>query len=140
MRVALTQGGSIKGVPYKEEKEEEVQIGKETNILLTIKMWRTPTVVEMEILGCKIFDTIVDGGSGVNILFEETWKAIGKPTHRPPTFQLVGIDQHEIKPIGTLTGQKAIIGTQHFLLDFIIITLEKKGYDVLLGRGWLVAA
>ena len=38
-------------------------------------------------------------------------------------------------------GQKVVIGTQQFFLDFVLITLEKKGYDTaLLGRGWLVTA
>ena len=36
-------------------------------------------------------------------------------------------------------GQKVIVGTQQFFLNFVVITLEKKGYDALLGRGWLVA-
>lgn len=34
-------------------------------------------------------------------------------------------------------GQKVIVGTQQFFLDFVVITLEKKGYDALLGREWL---
>ena len=97
-------------------------------------------MIEMEILGYKLSNTIVDGGFSVNVLSEETWKEIGKPTLWPPTFQLVGADQHGIKSIGTLMGQKVIVGTQQFFLDFVVITLEKKGYDALLGRGWLVAA
>ena len=39
-----------------------------------------------------------------------------------------------------MIGQKVIIGTQQFILGFVVITLEKKGYDALLGRGWLVVA
>ena len=56
----------------------------------------------------------------------------------PPTFQLLGVDQHEIKTIATLMGQKVIVGTQQIFLDFVVITLEKKEYHALLGRGWLV--
>lgn len=81
---------------------------------------------------------IVDGGFGVNVLYEETWKATRKPTLWPPTFQLVGVDQHEIKPIETLMGQKVVIDTQNNFVDFVVITLEKKRYDALLGGGWLV--
>jgi len=36
-------------------------------------------------------------------------------------------------------GQKVIIGTHVFLLNFVVISLQKKAYDALLGRGWLVA-
>jgi len=35
-------------------------------------------------------------------------------------------------------GQKVVTGTQQFFLDLVVITLEKKTYDALLGRGWLV--
>ena len=118
----------------KEEKKEE----KEDNTLFTIGTERALVVVEMEIMGYKLSNTIVDGGSSVNILFEDTWKAIGKPTLWPPTFQLVGANKHKIKPIGTLMGQKVVIGMQQFFLDFVVITLEKKVYDALRGRGWLV--
>ena len=88
--------------------KEEEETGKDNNCVFTIEMGRTPSVVEMEIMGCKLTNTIVDGGLGVNVLPEETWKAIGKPTLWPPTFQLVGANQHGIKPIGTLMGEKVV--------------------------------
>ena len=121
------------------EKEENL-VAKEEDTLFTVGLGRAPAMVEMEIMGYKLSNTITNGGSRVNVLSEDTWKAIGKPTLWPPKFQLVGADQHSIKPIGTLIGQKIIIGTQQFILDFVVITLEKKGYDALLGRGWLVVA
>lgn len=37
-------------------------------------------------------------------------------------------------------GQKIIVGTQQFFMDFVVIALDKKGYDALLGTRWLVAA
>ena len=37
-------------------------------------------------------------------------------------------------------GQKVIVGTQQFFLDFVVIILEKKGYDALLGRERLMLA
>ena len=110
-----------------EKEKEEAQVGIETNTLFTIGMGRTLTVVEMEIMGCKLSNTIVDGGSGLNFLPKETWKAIGKPTLWPLTFQLVGADQHGIKPIGTLMGQKVVISKQQFFLDFVVITWRRKG-------------
>ena len=33
-----------------------------------------------------------------------------------------------------------MVGTQQFFMEFVVITLEKKGYDTLLGKGWLVVA
>lgn len=80
VQVALTQGASIKGAPSNEEKKDEAQGGKENNTLFTIGMGRTPAVVEMEILGYKLSNTIVDGGSGVNVL-SNTLATHNRETH-----------------------------------------------------------
>lgn len=36
--------------------------------------------------------------------------------------------------------QIVTIGTQPFLLDFVVIPMKRNGYDAILGRGWLVQA
>lgn len=41
-------------------------------MLLIVNMPKKPTVVNMEILGRNLANTIVDGGFGVNILLENT--------------------------------------------------------------------
>lgn len=89
-------------------------------MLLTVSIGQKSTVVEMEIMGQKLNNTIVDGSSRVNVLPEETWRGLGKPT-----FHLVSADQHGIKPLGTLMAQKVVVGTQHFFLDFVVIPLER---------------
>lgn len=99
-----------------------------------------PTIIEMAILGTILIDTIVDGGSGVNVLPEATWKKLGKPTLWLPTFNLLGANQQGIKPLGMLMTQPVTVGTQPFVLDFVVIPLKQKGYDAILGRGWLVTA
>lgn len=109
-------------------------------MLLVVNSGRHPAMVEMGILGTILTNTIMDGGSGVNVLPKKTWKKLGKPTLWPPTFNLVGANQHGIKPLGTLMAQQVTIGTRPFLLDFLVIPLKKKGYDAILGRGWLVTA
>ena len=83
-------------------------------MLLTLMTGRHSTVVEMGILGKVLTDTIVDGGSGVNVLPEDTWKKLGKPTLWPPAFQLLTADQHGIKPLGILKVQPVTVGTQPF--------------------------
>lgn len=103
-------------------------------MLLALTTGRHLAVVEMGILGTVLTDTIVDGGSGVNVLPEDIWKKLGQPTLWPPTFQLLIVDQHGIKPLGTLMAQPVTIGTQPFLLDFVVIPLKIKGYDAVLGR------
>ena len=89
----------------------------------------------MVILVHVLTDTIVDKGSSVNVLPEETWRKLGQPTLWPPKFQLLTTDQHGIKPLRILMAQPVTIGTQQFLLDFIVILLKRKGYDAILGRG-----
>lgn len=49
-------------------------------ILLTISIGRKLVMVEMEIMGQKLTNTIVDSGSRVKVLPEETWRGLGKPT------------------------------------------------------------
>lgn len=78
----------------------------------------------------------MDDDCGVNVLPEETWRGLDKPTLWPPRFHLVGANQHDIKPLGMLMAQKVVVGTQHFFLDFVVIPLERKAYDTLLIRGW----
>ena len=109
-------------------------------MLLALSSKRHPTVVKRGILGTVLIDTIVDGGSGANVLSEETWGRLGQSTLWPPTFQLLMVDQHGIKPLGVLTTQPMMIGTQPFLLDFVVIPMKRKGYDAILGQGWLIQA
>ena len=37
-------------------------------------------------------------------------------------------------------AQPVTIGTQPFLIDFVVIPLKRREYDAILGRGWLVQA
>ena len=55
-------------------------------MLLALMTGSHPAVVEMGILGIVLTDTIVDGGSGVNVLPEDIWKKLGQPTLWPPIF------------------------------------------------------
>ena len=84
-------------------------------MLLALTTRRHQAVVEMGILGNVLTDTIVDGGSDVNVLPKDVWKKLGQPTLWPPTFQLLMADQHGIKPLGTLMAQPVTIGMQPFI-------------------------
>ena len=82
--------------PFQQETKDT---GRDNNpvtatdpMLLALMMGRHPVVVEMGILGKVLTDTIVDEGSGMNVLPEDTWKKLGKPTLWPPTFQLLTAD------------------------------------------------
>ena len=56
-------------------------------MLLALTTGRHLAVVEMGILGTVLTDTIIDGGSGVNVLPEDVWKKLGQVTLWPSTFQ-----------------------------------------------------
>ncbi len=80
-------------------------------MLLALNNGQYLVVIEMGILGTILTDMIVDVGSRVNVLPEETCKKLGKPTPWSPTFNLLGVDQHVIKPLGTLMAQPVTIAT-----------------------------
>ena len=120
-------------LPKEPTKEKGRRTSATDPMLLALTSGRHPTVVEMGILGTILLDTIVDEGSGVNVLPEDTWKKLGELMLWPPTFQLLTIDQHGIKPLGILMAQPITIGTQPFLLNFVVILLKRRGYDAVLG-------
>ena len=53
-------------------EQEEILVEKEENTLCTTGLGRASAVVEKEIMGYKLSNTIIDGGSRVNILMEDT--------------------------------------------------------------------
>ena len=108
---ALTNIAPIAKQPAEQGREKEGGASAEDQMLLALSSRRHLTVVEMGILGTVLTETIVDGGSGVNVLPEDTWKRLGQPTLWPPTFQLLTADQHGIKPLGVLTTQPMTIET-----------------------------
>ncbi len=140
LRTALTNIVLSAKQPVEQDNKKQGGTSAEDPMLLALSSGRYPAIVEMGILGTVLMDTIVDGGSCVNVLPEDTWKKLRRPTLWPPTFQLLTTDQHGIKPLGVLTAQPVTIGTQPFLLDFVVIPLRRKGYDAILGRGWLIQA
>lgn len=68
-----------------EEPVKNTQGGSGTTtidpMLLALNTRRHPVVVEMGIHGTILTDTVVDEGSSVNVLPEETWKKLGQPTY-----------------------------------------------------------
>ena len=60
------------------EPRKETRSGNGENVanpmLLALTTGRHPAVLEMGILGTILPDTIIDRGSGVNVLPKETWK------------------------------------------------------------------
>ena len=72
LRSALTNIAPIPRIPAEQGRGKEIVAGREDQMLLALTSGRHPMVIEMGILGHVLTDTIVDGGSSVNVLHKET--------------------------------------------------------------------
>lgn len=100
-----------------------------------------PLEIDVEIAGCCVRRVPIDSGSGVNIMTEDTARALGFSQYEPSKRVLRLADQTRRMPAGMLRNVKTIIGGADFRLTYIILQpMMKQGYDVLLGRPWLYGA
>ena len=111
LRTALVNMALMAKSIEEPRKEKGSGTSTEDPLLLSLTSGRHSVIVEMGILGTVLTDMIVDGGSGVNVLPEDTWKKLGQPTLWPPQFQLLTADQHNIKPLRVLMAQQVTVGT-----------------------------
>lgn len=72
LRSALTNIAPASKISAEQGRGKEIAVGREDQMLLALTSGRHLAVVEMGILGHVLTDTIVDEGSGVNVLPEET--------------------------------------------------------------------
>ena len=90
----------------------------------------------------EITGTLVDGGSGVNILPEFVYKKMQLSDLEAAPFQLKMADQRRIQPLGILRNQKITISSLSFFVNFVVIKMNEgdSPYPLLLGRPWLKTA
>ncbi len=86
LRLALTNIAPIAKLAGEQGREKESRAHGEGLMLLALTSRWHPAVVKMKILGTVLTDRIVDGGSGVNVLPEDTWKRLGQLMLWPPPF------------------------------------------------------
>ena len=67
LRSALTNITPIPRIPAEQGRGKEIATGGEDQMLLALTSGRHSAVIKMGILGHVLTDTIVDGGSGVNV-------------------------------------------------------------------------
>ena len=72
LRSALTNIDPTAKLSREQGREKESGASTKDPILLALTSRRHPTVLEMGILRTVLTDTIVDGGSSVNVLPEDT--------------------------------------------------------------------
>ena len=97
--------------------------------------------VEVEIEGCVITKVPVDGGSGVNLMLEDTAFELGYTDFEATNQVLRMADQSRVIPVGRLSLVPTRISKYTYLLNFVIIRVSAgRPFPILLGRPWLYLA
>ena len=97
--------------------------------------------VTVVVEGCTIPHVPVDGGSGVNLMLEDTAFDLGYTTFEATTQVLRMADQSRVLPIGRLSQVPTVIGEVTYLLNYVIIRVTSgRPFPMLLGRPWLYMA
>jgi hypothetical protein len=97
--------------------------------------------VTVEVEGCSIPKVLVDGGSGVNLMLEETAFDLGYTAFEATDQVLRMADQSRVNLVGKLSQVPTRIGGVTYLLNFVIIRVQTgRPFPMLLGRPWLYSA
>ena len=91
--------------------------------------------------GCIIPKVPVDGGSGVNLMLEDTAFDLGYTSFEETNQVLRMADQSRVISAGRLSQVPTRIGKVTYLLNFVIIWVSVgRPFPMLLGRPWLYSA
>ena len=92
----------------------------------------------VEVDGCSIPKVLVDGGSGINLMLEDTSFDLGYTSFEATDQVLRMVDQSKVILIGRLLQVPTLIGEVMYLLNYIIIRVSLgRPFSMLLGRPWL---
>ena len=76
--------------------------------------------------GCTIPKVPVDGGSGVNLMLEDTAFDIGYTSFEATNQVLRMADQSRVLPIGRLSQVPTVIGEVTYLLNYVVIRVSSE--------------
>ena len=97
----------------------------------------SPTITAI-VKGKELPGTIIDGGSGVNVISLRTCDALGIQEWEPCPFWLRMADTSSVRPTGLIRDLEVTIGGHTFRISAVVLQLQAQGaYPLLLGCPWL---
>ena len=100
----------------------------------------SPTITTI-VKGKELPGTVIDGGSGVNVISLRTCTTLGIQEWEPCPFWLRMADTSSMRPTGLIRDLEVTIGSRTFRISAIVLQLKAQGaYPLLLGRPWLKMA
>ena len=90
----------------------------------------------------KPIPSIVDGGSGINIISRRLYDEWNLPKMEEAPFSIKLADQSRVSPLGLVKNVPVRIAGVRFLVAFVVMNLpaHSSSYSILLGRPWLRVA
>lgn len=86
-------------------------------------------------------NVLVDGGSGVNLMLEDTTYDLGYRTLEKTGLILRMADQYQVVPVGLLSQIPTWVGRLNYLFNYVVIRVDEgRPFWMLLGRPWLYLA
>jgi hypothetical protein len=95
--------------------------------------------IDVSILDKVIPRTLIDGGSGINIMPLSTMESLGLKVTGPSPYVVNVADQRPVTPLGQIVNCQVEAGGEIYTLTFHVLRLmtNKTAYPLLLGRDWL---
>ncbi|XP_062104183.1 uncharacterized protein LOC133815347 [Humulus lupulus] len=96
-----------------------------------------PLVISLQVDHCQLGRVLVDGGSGVDILFWEAFQKMGLEENqiRTSTAPILGFNSQRVYPKGVV--QLTVIAAKRTLLVDFLIMDSITSYNAIMGRSWI---
>ncbi|XP_062086271.1 uncharacterized protein LOC133792386 [Humulus lupulus] len=96
-----------------------------------------PLVISLQVDHCQLGRVLVDGGSGVDILFWEAFQKTGLKENqiRTSAAPILGFNNQRVYPKGVV--RLTLVATERTLpVDFLIVD-SATSYNAIMGRSWI---
>lgn len=129
----------------KELKEGATVLRKPRKTMMTARIYSSALLddgaleIDVSILDKVISGTLIDGGSGINIMPLSTMESLGLKVSGPSPYVVNVADQRPVTPLGQIVNCQMEAGGEIYTLTFHVLRLvaNKTAYPLLLGRDWL---